>query len=739
MVISVYHSLMTPTAQARVNPQVKPYKVAADLNNIANLDSFKTAVEQSTRKEFSLSGAQKEKLIQNAFVVAPADAEQFFHIYESRHYGMKPRIPNFITSDCVLHLYHLLYDFSLRAIEVEDLLPAIRELTQAMLAGSIEQYENASDPALKDACQKNICFFGVAARLMLLPEIALPADCLPDIEAELQKIEEHSRRASSSIFPFLHDYSQYITRGHYTRSEELSRFFQAMMWYGQNAFPFKFNGRRTEQQILQALLITHLLQNSRADDEPLIKLWDRVYSITALYVGSTDDLNVHQFYELMQEVYGEEVSLESLADRKNLDLFYEKSDQLPKPRIVTQMVGIPSGLQFRFMGQRFIPDSYMMQKLVSWPQRPWPMGLDVMAVLGSDRAFTLLNDVYKEPQKWSGYLPQMEKLKGEFSAMTEEEWYQNLFHGWLYVLKTLVEERGEGYPSFMRNLAWSDKELNAALASWAELRHDTILYGKPSGAEGGDGFGEKWQPKGYVEPIPDFYAELLKLVQLNVKILEDFGIGAEVDSVQQEEFPPSKPGMRPGRRPPSPVRRIRLPKSPGGYNYGTVMYACDKYADLLAFLEGVARKELAGEALTYEEYERIRNFGAEIENLSLRLVELDKNLPTLDWRTGEKITGRPIHLRGWYEVTGPDRDIAVIADIHTSGSDCLEEAVGHINIIYVVVPIEGELHLTRGGIFSYYEFQYPADHRLTDEAWQEMIKRGRAPDPPVWTSSFVAK
>ena len=46
----------------------------------------------------------------------------------------------------------------------------------------------------------------------------------------------------------------------------------------------------------------------------------------------------------------------------------------------------------------------------------------------------------------------------------------------------------KGYPSFMRNEAWTDKSLNTSLGSWAELRHDTILYAKQSGIEcGGDG------------------------------------------------------------------------------------------------------------------------------------------------------------------------------------------------------------------------------------------------------------
>ena len=32
------------------------------------------------------------------------------------------------------------------------------------------------------------------------------------------------------------------------------------------------------------------------------------------------------------------------------------------------------------------------------------------------------------------------------------------------------------YPEVMRTRAWGHKTLNTQLASWAELRHDTILY-----------------------------------------------------------------------------------------------------------------------------------------------------------------------------------------------------------------------------------------------------------------------
>ena len=696
--VVLFYLFIALIVQAQVNPTVKPYKIETSLRAVVNLSDFMKSVEHYTRKEFSFSNDQKEKLVQNGFVVIPSNAEQFFHVYESAHFGVTPRIPNFITSDCVLQLYHLFYDFTLRAIEVEELLPSIRKLTRAMLEESKEQYEELADPMLKAASLKNTAFFGVAAELLGIEQTLLPEDVKSEIEDELQKIEKHQGRENSSVFPFQHDYSQYIPRGHYTRSEELKRFFLAMMWYGQNSFPFEFGGKRTEEQILQSFLITYLLFNSKMENEPLVSLWDEVYSITTLYVGSTDDLNVYHFHELMNEVYGKDASLETLSDKERLSLVYERAEKLPPPKIVPELIGIPSGLQFRFIGQRFIPDSYIMQKLVHWPERPWPKGLDVMAVLGSRRAVNILDELYKEPEKWSEYVQRREKLEEEFAGLDDKEWYKNLFYGWLYALKALLEEKSEGYPSFMQNPAWTDKELNTALASWAELRHDAILYAKPSAAEGGGGSEEVPQPKGYVEPVPEFHSRLLKLVRLNKQILLDENLLSE-----------------------------------------KVKEAFDRYEDLLSFLKDVSEKELLDKPLSYEEYEKIRYFGGELENLSISLVELDRNLSLYDGITGQRIEREYVQLRGWFEVTGPDRDVACVADVHTSGNSCLEEAVGHINLLYVVVPIGDELHLTRGGVFSYYEFVYPADHRLTDEAWQEMLKRAQAPDPPPWTSSFAVE
>jgi hypothetical protein len=70
--------------------------------------------------------------------------------------------------------------------------------------------------------------------------------------------------------------------------------------------------------------------------------------------------------------------------------------------------------------------------------------------------------------------------------------------------------------------------------------------------------------------------------------------------------------------------------------------------------------------------------------------------------------------------------------------------VGRINEIYVVVPVVAEdgavtLQVAKGGVFAYYEFPWPANDRLTDEKWREMLDSGNAPPLPAWTASFVSE
>src|SRR5262249_38281176 len=131
------------------------------------------------------------------------------------------------------------------------------------------------------------------------------------------------------------------------------------------------------------------------------------------------------------------------------------------PDALVEALGKSAG--FRLMGQRFVPDSYMMGKLV-WPTvgepkrrdpftsvagpggpiRGFPRGLDVMAVLGSKRAREVLrelgdDDYGKCPNNLS-YDEALAALVREYGALSEKDWNRNLYWSWLYALKPLLAE-----------------------------------------------------------------------------------------------------------------------------------------------------------------------------------------------------------------------------------------------------------------------------------------------------------
>ncbi len=643
---------------------VKPYKVKSDLSNIVNIDQYGKFTQE-----------QKQMLSKNGFVVMPTQEEQLFYIYEKNEYL---KVPSFITTDSVLQVYHIFFDYSLRTLEAEQLMGPLTDLTDSMLNKSVELYNQLDNPEIKKAALKNIVFFAVAQKAL---ERELPAN-IPDeaqgiINKECALVDEASEFTESPLFGFDVNYTQFKPRGHYTRSEEFEKYFKAMMWYGY--IPMPVYDSETDELIpesaAQALLITYSMfsdLNGVSD----VERWETIYEPTIFYVGSTDDLNLHHFRDLIVSVYGENPDPETFLEPQNIDKLTEEVKKLPDPRIQAKWLSkdTPVAKQFRFMGQRYIPDSEILQKLSEPIKRPIPKGLDVMGVLGSERAYDLLINKYRDNKSWDKYEENFSLLKQQFARLDGSVWRSNMYYGWLWTLEGLLGSFGEGHPSFMTNQAWEDKSLSTALGSWAELRHDTILYAKQSGAECGGGE-EPPVVKGYVEPNVEVYSKLKWLTEYSRVNLDQRGI---------------------------------LPS--------TMSYKMEQFEDLLQFLTTCSMKELRNEELSADEYYQLLIYGGRLESMTASLAE-----------EGSR----------WFEITSDaDKNMAVIADVHSTPSSCLEAGVGPASQIYVAVTIGDEIYLTRGAVFSYYEFE--SETRLTDEEWQKLFKDSKQPAQPDWTDSFTS-
>ncbi|MCD4740446.1 DUF3160 domain-containing protein [archaeon] len=694
--------------------------------DVYNYDDFTSKIE--------LSSEAVSKLEENGFVIIdyPFSNNQN-HITTPYGKLKDEEVPIFITTDSLLHLYHIQFDETLRIIEEREFYDAIWDVSKALQENAQEEYET-SEGEIKEAAKKNLAYLSVGIELLKPTENQLcegdEYECNPDyhedfpyftqedldeysfeipntvkenVEKELALIEAHQGFIESPIFTYKEDYSQYIPRGHYTRSEKLKNYFKAMMWYGRISFLLKgcedkclVTEEEARLQTMAAAMNADYLKNHETE----LTKWDRIYDVTSFYVGFSDDLGPYEYNEAINHVFGgtfepTKLNAEStsqlkakLAEYQTPEIYGGTGNCIILPPFNPEQADecLESTKGFRMMGQRFIPDSYMFQNLVfpyvgnyqgdkepftkvmsdAGPIRGFPRGLDVMALLGSARARELLDEL--DDSNYVNYTGKYGELEEEFNSFTEEDWNQNLYWAWLYALKPLLKEYDEGYPTFMQTTAWQEKEMTTALASWAELRHDTILYAKQSYTMAGTSM-PPTPPRvvGYVEPVPEFYARLLSLTRMTNQGLDE--------------------------------REVLDEKSKS---------RLDNLETILEKLLDLSEKELENKELEDEDYDFIKNFGNQLNGV----------------------------IQG---VDDKAKKTTIIADVHTDGNslNVLEEGVGYVKMIVVAYKVpNGNIFVGAGPVLSYYEFKQPMNDRLTDEKWREILQES-PPEEPEWIKNFA--
>jgi len=810
--------------ELEVAPSVPAYPLPLSSAKIANYKNFSEKIQ--------LSPEALSLLKNNGFVVIPTPldiAEQEVFLMSS-HQNAYPKddfvayynaigdkdLPIFITTDSLLHYYHIFFDTTLMKLERDLFYKDIWAVSKNLLEESLKEYYK-SNGDLKEAVKRNVAYLSVALELLKPKENQIMSDetlreeyCSPEmdpevckmfiegvkqsygdkasfkyfseiefnqysfevpelvkdlVQKEIELIEEHTGWDYSPLFIYQEDYSQYVPRGHYVKSEKLKNYFKALMWYGRitaliEGSPLLSPGESictggiggivseydARIQTLQAFLLANQFSQSR----DLQERWNRIYAITSFLVGFSDDLGPNEYSEVLKKLFKDEIDTQKIEENylelkeTILDFPYnpkiysgldacellmpypplsEKEIQALKLQ-AKELLGKTKG--FRLMGQRFTLDSWLFSEIVSpysgeyigpkpplptgkkpftftWDDiyaeyrkdRPFtwvktevqacpppamrevkgfPRGLDLMALLGSERAKEILES--SGDTQYSDYEKKFTELKKEVDSLSKRDWSKNLYLNWLYVLKSLWNEFGYGYPTFMQTEAWQDKELNTALASWTELRHDTLLYVKQSYtmAELG-GIFEPPPVVGYVEPVPEFYTRLLTLTKMTNQGFKSL--------IPQEE-----------------LEKLRIE------------VGLDRFTEILSKLLDISKKELENKPLNDNEYNFIENFGSISEGL--------------------------ISTVSGGEVDPEVLKTVLVADVHTDGNTkkVLEEGVGYIKTAVIAYKLpEGHILIGVGPTFSYYEFKQPMEDRLTDEAWRKILDSNPPPEPE-WITSF---
>jgi hypothetical protein len=658
----------------------------------------------------NLNQQQLELLAQNGFVVVPGDTQQFDDMYRGSAWSHNEGKADFITTDALLHSLFVAYQNTLMFAESGRFYGQVVNFVAGGYEAAEAQVKEAVDTPLETPARNTAVYYAVALTLLadgqeyyvggydnrsaFLEGDRIPSKVLanadPAILAEAQPIVDMIRSAEGRLdVPFLEnyqeDFSQYKVRGYYAGDKLLESYFRAMMWMGRITFTV-----RSETDTLASLLVLRALQNA----DGAYANWESVADTLTFLVGPMDDYSPADYGPLAEGIFGTGLPLSELANTDKLTAFRDAVKALPGPRI--NSIPLPMGTTadqvdaltrgFRLFGQRFTFDGYVMQQLI-YPEvgtasysRALPLGLDVAAVLGSDTAFALADEA--GATGYEKYTEHVAALRDEVNSMDGNAWMENLYGGWLWALQPLLVRDSALVPPMMQTDAWKRKDINTSLGSWTELKHATVLYAEqPMGGLGGGGPLPPVISYSYVEPNPLVFSRIAIVAETLRQGLDERGM------------------------------------FPRGVSNGmsAIDSALGDLSLISAQLAEMARKEVAGEPLTHDEaYFLQENFGSRLWYIRYVIEE-------------------------W--ITDPPETVALVTDV-ASNADAeavLQEGIGNVDTIYVITNSPYGLQVTRGGVFSTYEFVNDIDKRMTDDEWRAMVADGTTPARPAWIDLYFSE
>jgi hypothetical protein len=666
------------------------------------------------RDDFRLNKEELALFKQNGFVVSErmggaSFGEVFYRVYNRD-------LPVFLSADALLHAWHRSYDTMLEELEEGYLAGSLDEILSGM-AEAVDAAHKAYGKGVLAESVTDADYFLAVARSLLggspvrtrLDQGARVARTLAAVDGlRLERFDLFGRERKV-------DFSQFKVRGHYEHSEQLKRYFRAMMWCGRIDLRVAGDPRHAApREMGAALVLDDLLKRSGKFEQ-----WQQFDRMIQTFVGKTDSMTFAQLDGVLDKA-----GIKSPADVKDLAALEKVQGDVLAGKIGVQHIRShayasspfgPDKVQlprsFTLLGQKFVLDSWVTAKVVAddvmWDegkvQRRVPSCLDVaFAALGNDQ---VVPELVARMQDRSGrefrdglnYQHNLAAVRNIIDAQDKAVWEENLYQNWLACLRELSVPTTDGkYPEVMRTRAWAMKSVNTQLASWTQLRHDSILYVKQSyTAEA-----ECYYPAGFVEPIPHFWARLQKTASLAADLIEKTPYPDRVDA-----------------RTGTPLKVMQARQAS----------FFRTFAEYTARVKLLAEKELAQKEFTADEVKFLED-----------TVRVDRGSGSVTYN-------------GWYTrlfYKGPEdcgRWDALVADVHTDvpapilgDPGCvLTQGVGNVDLLLVAVDNGKDRMVYAGPVLSHYEFEMPGMTRKADSEWRNEINAGRLPPRPAWTKSYL--
>lgn len=725
---------------------------------------------------FKLNDAERARFIQNGFVVSPR-----IDLIAPDPFGGHPNpvdyyyslwtddLPVFITADSVLDAWHETFLRMLEEVEEFVLYPKLRELViglenQSDLKSTWDSNDTPGAENVRQAMADLNLYLGTALRLLIDLDNGGPTGDLSSPSHWYQAARDHSDNTKSGLYGDggrIEDMTLFTPRGHYTNSRVLTAYFQGFLWLSRAQFqiasstPTEQSDRELRAAILLALHVR---------DRGLLDEWQFIESFVQTLNGQSDAMTVVEMLALLESLSLDRVTaLTSDSDvttiRKALLASNYGIQEINNGNAFVVNCNpvdyeLPRALSL--VGQRWTPDSWTFGKTV-FPEvknngvavlRRVPSGLDVAyATLGNDTALPILTNRMVDPngvpfRDGFDYRDNLDSVRSVLDSQESTFWTEHTYGSWLYSLRALSEPIPASAPDTFRTGAWKHRIMNTQLASWTQLRHDTLLYAEQS-------FTPPVIcefPCGYVDPYPDLwerlsemalqYKSLLSPLELHgtfwVEAREHFGGESPVSLQNWNSFRGLDPDVNDNQiwyLLPEPINR--------GTRIAAMCDHLDNFSQRCLTLETIARQQLDGLPHTNEMNEFIRDTVETFSSASCDGFRYYTGwFPNLYFKT--PFSSPYNHPSAIWK--------PVVADVHTdSEDDCsgdpggiLHEGTGHSQFMLVAVKnADGTSCVYGGPVLSHYEFLEPLGTRLNDGAWEARVVRGEVPDPEEWKLNYL--
>jgi hypothetical protein len=318
-----------------------------------------------------------------------------------------------------------------------------------------------------------------------------------------------------------------------------------------------------------------------------------------------------------------------------------------------------------------------------------PSGLDLASAFGNQFAENLLQTDF---EKYPPLKKVINNLRENYKTNTNKaDFKNNIYNSWLNTMAIQWADTVSSTNGIKDKNLWQTKRLQTGLATWATLRHATVLVNERSAAECGEGGFEEIlmrAPRGYVEPDPYTFAAIAELFEEAVKYVSKSIVSKSDIS---ESYNAEKRSL-----------------------YDGIVSRLNEAAQEARAFEAMAEKERKGTELSNEENEKILYVARVAEHLFL----VFNSLSNKD-----------------YALSNPD-PMPKIADVFGDGniSPFLMAAVGNSIEWNHIVPFYGRHQIVKGAVYSYYEFE--SGQILNDEEWREKVKNQEF---LFWLKPFITK